>query len=787
MMTTKPQFPILPALPLLTIIAGLLFSIQPAGAQEGPEPRPVSVSPAGNLGNGTASHPSLAAGGRFVTFASQSSNLVADDTNGVSDVFVHDRLTGETERVSLSSTGEQANAACKMPSISDNGRFVAFHTAAENLAPDGQENVSHIYVHDRLTGITERVSINDRGEPGDGDSSQASLSADGRYVAFRSQASNLVKGDDNGFADVFIHDRLTGHTRRASVSSRGNEGNAPSGALLALAPAGHTVAFTSEASTLAVAIAPVTRVYLYNRVVAKIEYLNILPSWGDQANLADVAISEEATIVAVLATDGAKSEILIFDRPNQNQITLSLPDAVALALSPDGEYLAVLLRGENGASEVIRYNLETEEQQTLISGDLGEQVVISGDGNVIAYTQELEDETQIAAQEVAEAGPRYTLSGRVTDGTGYPLAHVTINYGDVHSTKTDGNGFYFINGILPGDVELVPSKQGYNFEPESRSLDVQSDQNDLDFQSNPEEILAEGRKDLGMPYREERGESGPYHGYAGGYCTDLVLDAYSWGADYDIQFALEQDFRAHPEHFYRWRDARDAHDMWRYFSYSGQMLPHAVDYQPGDMTFFDWSGDGEIDHVALISEVDADNRPVMMYAATGVTNRNPGGRAAELPWENFHEETVRGHARWSGAHAAIIPEMPSESLVQVAVSSAAPIELRLLDSNGNVLSNGEKGIPGGFFNALGWEQNLSLLFPLEHDERYTIQITVGAEEDDRYQFTAQTIEAGVVTARTSFEGDESKTLPLLLFRDEAGKLNMELHLSQRRIRRSLSD
>ena len=160
MMTTKPQFPILPALPLLTMIAGFLFSIQPAGAQEGPEPRPVSVSPAGDLGNGAASHPSLAAGGRFVAFASQASNLVDDDTNGVSDVFVHDRLTGVTERVSLSSTGEQADAPCHMPSTSDNGRFVAFHSSAENLAPDGQEGVSHIYVHEiGRASCRERVCV----------------------------------------------------------------------------------------------------------------------------------------------------------------------------------------------------------------------------------------------------------------------------------------------------------------------------------------------------------------------------------------------------------------------------------------------------------------------------------------------------------------------------------------------------------------------------------------------------------------------------------------------------
>ncbi len=778
---------ILMSISILAIAAGLLAMIRPVAAQNEPEANPISVSSQGEVGNAGATNPSLAAAGRFVAFASPASNLVQGDNNGVTDVFVHDRLSGMTERVSLSSTGEEAEAACESPSISANGRFVAFHSAAGNLAPNGQEGISHVYVHDRLTGITERVSINKRSKPGDGDSTGASISADGRYVAFRSEASNLVDGDDNGVADVFIHDRLTGHTRRASVSSRGDQGNAPSGEHLALAPAGHTIAFTSQASSLAIAIAPTTRVYLYNRVIAKIEYLNILPSWGDQAEVAQVAASEDATIVAILARDGENAEILIFDRPNQEQDSVSLPSIEAMALSQDGEYLALLSRDENGQSDLIRYHPDSKESLTLASGNFGEEIAISGDGNTIAYTQELEGEIQIMAQEVEEAGPGYTLSGRVTDGTGYPLAHVTLDAGGDMSAKTDRNGIFFINGISPEEVTLVPSKQGYSFEPESISLDLASDQTELDFQSYPEEILAEGRRDLGMPYSQERGEGGAFHGYRAGYCTDLILDAYGWGADHEIQFALEQDFRAYPEHFYRWRDARDAFDMWRYFSYSGQMLPHTVDYQPGDMVFFDWSGDGEIDHVSLVSEVDADNRPVMMYAATGVTNRNPGGRAAELPWENFHEVTVRGHARWSGTHAAAIPQNPDDSIVQVAVASAAPISLRLLDSDGNALSKSEASIPGGFFTALGWEQSLSVLSPLEHDEHYTIQITVEAEGESGYQFTAQTIEAGVVTARTSFKGDESKTLPLVLRRDEEGDLTMEIHLSQRKIRRSLSD
>ena len=137
-----------------------------------------------------------------------------------------------TERVSVDSTGNQAEGAdysvTYIPSISADGRFVAFTSAAINLVPGDTNGVADVFVHDRLTGTTERVSVDSAGTQGNGNSSEPSISADGRFVAFSSDATNLVPGDTNGARDVFVHDRLTGTTERVSVDSTGAEGNSSS-------------------------------------------------------------------------------------------------------------------------------------------------------------------------------------------------------------------------------------------------------------------------------------------------------------------------------------------------------------------------------------------------------------------------------------------------------------------------------------------------------------------------------------------------------------------------------
>jgi len=172
----------------------------------------VSVDIDGNEGNGSSSGGAISADGRFVAFESSATNLVTGDTNGAPDVFVRDRQTRTTERVSVATDGTQGSSpnwssVSSDPAISADGRFVAFASHATNLVPGDTNWDYDVFVHDRQTRTTERVSVASDGTPGNGWSFNPGISADGRFVAFDSSAWNLVPGDTNGVVDVFVHDR----------------------------------------------------------------------------------------------------------------------------------------------------------------------------------------------------------------------------------------------------------------------------------------------------------------------------------------------------------------------------------------------------------------------------------------------------------------------------------------------------------------------------------------------------------------------------------------------------
>jgi Tol biopolymer transport system component len=183
----------------------------------------VSVAADGTPGNDLSGEARISADGRYVVFSSKASNLVANDTNGPdhpgTDVFVRDRLRETTRRVSVGSDGRQADGPSGNPSLSSNGRIVAFTSWAPNLGPG---KASGVYVHDLATGATELASVSTAGAPGDGDSYAGfrALSGDGRLVAFFSRASNLVPGDVNGQYDAFVRDREAKTTELASVARR---------------------------------------------------------------------------------------------------------------------------------------------------------------------------------------------------------------------------------------------------------------------------------------------------------------------------------------------------------------------------------------------------------------------------------------------------------------------------------------------------------------------------------------------------------------------------------------
>ncbi|WP_344056441.1 S8 family serine peptidase, partial [Sphaerisporangium rubeum] len=186
----------------------------------------VSVASDGTQADAFSLVPMVSADGRFVGFNSGATNLVPGDTNGVADTFVRDRLAGTTERISVGPDGTQADDMSSQPSFSADGRFAVFISDATNLVAGDTNGVTDVFVRDRAAGTTERVSVGDGGVQGEASSREQSISADGRYVAFESASANLVPGDTNGVHDVFVRDRAAGTTERIPVPD-GTEPGSP--------------------------------------------------------------------------------------------------------------------------------------------------------------------------------------------------------------------------------------------------------------------------------------------------------------------------------------------------------------------------------------------------------------------------------------------------------------------------------------------------------------------------------------------------------------------------------
>lgn len=340
----------------------------------GAETARVSVSTGNIQANNDSFQPDLNENGRLVTFYSRATNLVPGDTNGVRDVFVYDRHTRQTTRVSVATGGGQANGESLEPALSANGRYVAFRSAATNLVPGDTNGTIDVFVHDRQTGTTSRVSVATGGGQSNNNSFSPALSADGRFVTFHSFATNLVPGDTNGVLDVFVHDRQTGATTRVSVATGAIQGNNTSRAGF-LSENGRLVAFESDAT-------------------------NLVP--GDTNGVRDLFVHDRqtgATIRVSVATGGG-------------QVNGASEDA---ELSADGRYVTFqsdatnLVAGDtNGVGDVFVHDRQTTTttRVSVASGGLqggGEssEGTISGDGRFVAF---LSFSTNLAADDTNGEG-----------------------------------------------------------------------------------------------------------------------------------------------------------------------------------------------------------------------------------------------------------------------------------------------------------------------------------------------------------------------------------------------
>jgi hypothetical protein len=215
----------------------------------------VSGAPFGEQADDDSIAPSISNDGRYVAFDSKATNLVADDDNGEYDVYVYDRQTSTTTRASVGVGGVEAPDGGG-GRISGDGRFVVFASESGNLVAGDTNNTTDVFVRDRQTSTTTRVSVGAGGAQGNANSSGVDISADGRYVAFSSNASNLVSGDTNGVTDVFVRDRTLNLTTRVSTGqflAQGNDGSGISNGVLvspSISDDGRYVAMRTVATNL---------------------------------------------------------------------------------------------------------------------------------------------------------------------------------------------------------------------------------------------------------------------------------------------------------------------------------------------------------------------------------------------------------------------------------------------------------------------------------------------------------------------------------------------------------
>lgn len=376
----------------------------------------ISIGENGIEAVSTSNTPAVSADGRFVAFTSFANNLVIGDTSPA-DVFLRDRLTGTTTRISVTTSGEQANKSSGFAAISANGRWVAFQSEATNLAPNDTNSETDVFLHDTATGNIHLISADANGVPGSSASGGVAISADGRFAAFTSFADNLVVGDTNSVPDVFVRDLENGTTQRVSVDSFGVQGNARSDSP-AISGDGRFIAFNSFATNLS---SPPTsgafHVFVHDRI-SQITELITVPAFGPEADgwsfrpqISDdgrfVVFRSGATNLVAGDTNGV-TDIFVRDRIDGTTDRVSIGDsgeegdqAAGLGdISLDGRYVAfasnatnLVANDTNNALDVFlrdRFSATTERVSVTDLGEEGDGSsgglpVIAADGRVIVF------------------------------------------------------------------------------------------------------------------------------------------------------------------------------------------------------------------------------------------------------------------------------------------------------------------------------------------------------------------------------------------------------------------
>jgi hypothetical protein len=386
----------------------------------------VSVDIAGAQVFGTSRQPSLSRDGRYVAFSSDATTLTAGDANGFEDIFLKDRQTNAVTLVSVTNAGGQANGASLTPSLSSGGRYVAFMSYAALVAGDTrvcavgagpQPTCADIYVRDIVGQTTERISVaSDGGEP-DGESFNPVISPDGRFVLFESDATNLVVADTNQARDIFLRDRQTHVTRRISVATSGAEANGGS-RMASLTDDAQTIAFISPATNLdpAADTLPCQPGHRCDRV-----YLRTLSGTTTRVPLTMTFLVPDTHVAGAQISGDGTAVVAFSDQPFDQQGSPTSVYGTRVLVSHN------LATGRTRMLHVSGYQLDVPVFVPTIS--------VSGDGRVVAICdqQTLSVDDAVLGEHFAETLSVPTLVGQPCFGASISRDGLLLSFATIRS------------------------------------------------------------------------------------------------------------------------------------------------------------------------------------------------------------------------------------------------------------------------------------------------------------------------------------------------------------------
>lgn len=474
----------------------------------------VSVDSNGWQANLWSDYPSISGDGRYIAFYSAAGNLVIDDTNESADIFVHDLQLGQTTRVSVASDGTQANPPGSQfsPSISADGRFVAFDSWASNLVSGDTNQMLDIFVHDRQTGQTTRISVSSDSIEGNANSVLPHISADGRFVVFTSYANNLVSGDTNGTSDVFLHDMLTVQTTRISVSSTGIEGNGRSETSfrMAISADGQYVVFGSEADNLVIGDTNgLYDVFMHNIITGETARISV-SSNGAEGDGYDPSISSDGRYVVFTSdvdnlisgdTNGAE-DVFLHDMTTGQTTRVSVSSegiegndaSLDASISGNGQYVAFLSKADNliegdtnGYSDIFIHDIQIGQTTRVSVATDGTEGIgnpffdaISADGRYVAFSSvasNLVSGDTNGELDVFVHDRGGTISSiLVKDETGNPISQAQVFQNDDLIGITGADGIVSVSNLVVND-ELVARQLIYEAPSNKDHHDQDASQN----------------------------------------------------------------------------------------------------------------------------------------------------------------------------------------------------------------------------------------------------------------------------------------------------------------------